>query len=87
MLAALESAGIDCEQVLAINRGKVDEAFDVISLVESAVYDTDEWSRGGGNEDRVKEISTVFETMQPCAVLADKQSITSRTAIRNKIPV
>ena len=42
VLAALESAGIDREQVLAVNREKVDEALDVVELPESAVYETDE---------------------------------------------
>ena len=42
VLAALESAGIDREQVLAVDREKVDEALDVVSLPESAVYETDE---------------------------------------------
>ena len=42
VLPALESAGIDREQVLAVDREKVDEALDVVSLPESAVYETDE---------------------------------------------
>ena len=42
VLAALESAGIDREQVMGIDREKVDEALDVVSLPESAVYETDE---------------------------------------------
>ena len=42
VLAALKDAGIDREQVLAVDREKVDEALDVVSLPESAVYDTDE---------------------------------------------
>ena len=42
VLAALEDAGIDREQLLSVDREKVDEALDVVSLSESAVYDTDE---------------------------------------------
>ena len=42
VLAALESAGIDREQLLSVDREKVDEALDVVSLPESAVYETDE---------------------------------------------
>ena len=42
VLAALESAGIDREQLLSVDREKVDEALDVVSLSESAVYETDE---------------------------------------------
>ena len=42
VLAALESAGIARERVLAVDREKVDEALDVVALSESAVYDTSE---------------------------------------------
>jgi hypothetical protein len=42
VLAALEDAGIDREQVLGVDREKVDEALDVVELPESAVYETDE---------------------------------------------
>ncbi len=42
VLATLESAGIDREQVVSVDREKVDEALDVVSIPESAVYDTDE---------------------------------------------
>src|SRR5699024_9082102 len=42
VLAALEQAGIEREQVVSVDRGKVDEALDVVSTPESAVYDTDE---------------------------------------------
>lgn len=38
----LSDAGIDREQVLGVDREKVDEALDVVSLPESAVYDVDE---------------------------------------------
>jgi len=42
VLSALEQAGIEREQVVSVDRGKVDEALDVVSVSESAVYDTDE---------------------------------------------
>jgi hypothetical protein len=42
VLSALEDAGIDRERLLSVDRGKVDEALDVVSLPESAVYETDE---------------------------------------------
>ena len=42
VLAAFESAGIDREQLLSVDREKVDEALDVVELSESAVYETDE---------------------------------------------
>jgi hypothetical protein len=42
VLAALEDAGIDPEQVLGVDREKVDEALDVVELPESAVYDVNE---------------------------------------------
>jgi hypothetical protein len=42
VLAALEDAGIDRERVVSVDRNKVDEALDVVSLSESAVYDTSE---------------------------------------------
>ena len=35
-------AGINREKLLSVDREKVDEALDVVSLSESAVYDTDE---------------------------------------------
>ena len=42
VLAALESAGIDPEQVLTVDRGKVDEALDVVKFSKSVVYEIDE---------------------------------------------
>jgi hypothetical protein len=42
VLTALEDAGIDRERLLSVDREKVDEALDVVSLPESAVYDTSE---------------------------------------------
>jgi hypothetical protein len=42
VLATLEDAGIDRERVVSVDRNKVDEALDVISVPESAVYDTSE---------------------------------------------
>ena len=42
VLAALEDAGIARERVVSVDREKVDEALDVISIPESAVYETDE---------------------------------------------
>jgi hypothetical protein len=42
VLAALEDAGIARERVVSVDREKVDEALDVVSIPESAVYDTDE---------------------------------------------
>jgi hypothetical protein len=42
VLAAFRDAGIDRERLLSVDREKVDEALDVVSLPESAVYDTDE---------------------------------------------
>jgi hypothetical protein len=42
VLTALEDAGIDRERLLSVDREKVDEALEVVSLSESAVYDTDE---------------------------------------------
>ena len=42
VLAALEQAGIDREQLLSVDREKVDEALDVVELSESAVYETTE---------------------------------------------
>ena len=41
-LTVLEDAGIDRERVVSVDRNKVDEALDVVSVSESAVYDTDE---------------------------------------------
>jgi hypothetical protein len=42
VLTALEDAGIDRDRLLSVDRDKVDEALDVVSLPESAVYETDE---------------------------------------------
>jgi hypothetical protein len=42
VLAALEDAGIARERVVSVDREKVDEALDVVSIPESVVYDTDE---------------------------------------------
>ena len=42
VLAVLEDAGIESEQVLGVDRQKVDEALEVIELPESAVYDVEE---------------------------------------------
>ena len=42
VLAALEDAGIDRERLLSVDGEKVDEALEVVSLPESAVYETDE---------------------------------------------
>jgi hypothetical protein len=42
VLDAFEETGIDREQVLGVDRGKVDEALDVVSVPESAVYDITE---------------------------------------------
>ena len=42
VLEAFEDTGIDREQVLGVDRGKVDEALDVVSVPESAVYDVEE---------------------------------------------
>jgi hypothetical protein len=42
VLTALEDAGIDRERLLSVDREKVDEALEVFSLSESAVYDTSE---------------------------------------------
>jgi hypothetical protein len=42
VLAAFEKTGIDREQVLGVDREKVDEALDVVPLSESAVYDITE---------------------------------------------
>jgi hypothetical protein len=42
VLAALEDAGIARDQVVSVDRKKVDEALDVVSIPESAVYDTSE---------------------------------------------
>ena len=42
VLTALEDAGIDRERLLSVDRKKVDEALDVVSLPESGVYETDE---------------------------------------------
>jgi 8-oxo-dGTP pyrophosphatase MutT (NUDIX family) len=42
VLEAFEETGIDREQVLGVDREKVDEALDVVSVPESAVYDISE---------------------------------------------
>ena len=42
ILEAFEGTGIDREQVLGVDRGKVDEALEVVSVPESAVYDVSE---------------------------------------------
>jgi hypothetical protein len=42
VLAALEDAGIARERVVSVDRGRVDDALDVVSIPESAVYETDE---------------------------------------------
>ena len=42
VLEAFEETGIDREQVLGVDREKVDEALDVVGLSESAVYDVTE---------------------------------------------
>jgi hypothetical protein len=42
VLEAFEDTGIDREQVLGVDREKVDEALDVVPLSESAVYDISE---------------------------------------------
>jgi hypothetical protein len=41
VLDAFEGTGIDREQVLGVDREKVDEALDIVALSESAVYDID----------------------------------------------
>jgi hypothetical protein len=42
VLERLESAGIDRERVLSVDRSKVDEALEVTTLSESDVYDVEE---------------------------------------------
>jgi hypothetical protein len=42
VLTVLEDAGIDRERLLSVDREKVDEALDVVSVPESVVYETDE---------------------------------------------
>ena len=42
VLNVFEEAGIDREQLLGVDREKVDEALDVVSVPESAVYDVSE---------------------------------------------
>ncbi|EMA55749.1 hypothetical protein [Halococcus salifodinae] len=42
VLEAFEGTGIDREQVMGVDRGKVDEALEVVSVSESAVYDVSE---------------------------------------------
>jgi len=42
VLEAFEDTGIDREQVLGVNRAKVDEALEIVPLSESEVFDIDE---------------------------------------------
>jgi hypothetical protein len=42
VLEAFEGTGIDREQVLGVDCGKIDEALEVVPLSESAVYDIEE---------------------------------------------
>jgi hypothetical protein len=42
VLEVFDGTGIDRDQVLGVDRGKVDEALDVVSVPESAVYDIEE---------------------------------------------
>ncbi|EMA43590.1 MULTISPECIES: hypothetical protein [Halococcus] len=42
VLEAFEGTGIDREQLVGVDRGKVDEALEVVSVPESAVYDVSE---------------------------------------------
>ena len=42
VLEAFEGTGIDRDQVTGVDRGKVDEALDVVSVPESAVYEVSE---------------------------------------------
>ncbi|MGQ5514692.1 hypothetical protein [Halococcus saccharolyticus] len=42
VLEAFEGSGIDHEQLVGVDRGKVDEALEVVSVPESAVYDVSE---------------------------------------------
>ncbi|WP_049894587.1 hypothetical protein [Halogranum rubrum] len=42
VLGILENAGVPRDQVMGVDRGKVDEALDVTDLSESVVYDIDE---------------------------------------------
>ena len=42
VLTALEDAGVPREQVMGVDREKVDEALDVVELPENAVYDVEE---------------------------------------------
>ena len=42
VLEAFEDTGLDREQILGVDREKVDEALDVVPLSESAVYDIEE---------------------------------------------
>ena len=57
VLDALEEAGIAREQILGIDREKVDEALEATTLQESAVYDIDEsaYIRKAEVDDAVKE--------------------------------
>ena len=38
----MEDAGVPREQVMGVDRGKVDEALDVVEIPESEVYDVEE---------------------------------------------
>ncbi len=42
VLEVLEDAGVDRERVMSVDRSKVDEVLDVITVPESAVYDVEE---------------------------------------------
>ena len=57
VLSMLEEAGIDRERVMSVDREKVDEALEVTTLLESAVYDIDEseYVRKADVDEEVKE--------------------------------
>ena len=57
VLAVLEDAGIDPEQVMGVDRDKVDDALDVTELAESDVYDVEEreYVRKAEVDEEVKE--------------------------------
>lgn len=57
VLSMLEEAGIDGERVMSVDREKVDEALEVTTLSESAVYDIDEseYVRKADVDEEVKE--------------------------------
>lgn len=42
VLNTLESAGIDCDRVLSVDRGKVDDTLEVTDVAETDVYETEE---------------------------------------------